>query len=146
MYYQTWFKLKILHFFLFLNIYLTIFCFGQAKQSKYADEGFDGGLVYNSTPAFPMPMTQKPVYMTLLKYSTKDVYAGNLCVLEQTRNMGFEYLVMCNPKVSFGDKIKTFFYNFGTNITLTTRNGFGWKKRLKTKVDECRKNSGDYVW
>lgn len=138
--------MKIKYKFIFLLLIVTLFCFGQAKQSKYATDEFEGGLVTNSVPAFPVPMTQKPVYMTLLKYSTRDVYAGNLCVLEQTQIMGFEYLVMCDSKVTFSTKIKTFFYNFGTNITLTTRNGFGWKKRLRTKVNECRKNSGDYVW
>lgn len=133
------------YYFLLFFIYCNN-CLAQAKQSKYNDDFFEGGLVSNATPAFPVPMSQKPVYMTLLKYNTKDVYAGNLCVLEQTRVMGFEYLVMCSPKVKFKDKIKTIFYNFGTNLTITTRNGFGWKKRLRQKVEECKKNSGDYVW
>lgn len=122
------------------------FCFSQAKQDKYGQDYFEGGLVSSAVPVIPIPPTQKPVYMTILKYTTKDVWAGNLCVLEETHNMGFEYLVVCNPKVTFMSKVGTFFYNFGSNVTLTFKNGFGWRKRLRQKVDECRKNSGDYVW
>lgn len=136
-------KIKYIYFLLFFTFQ---FCFSQAKQDKYGQDYFEGGLVSNTIPVMPVPQTQKPVYMTLLKYNTKDVWAGNLCVLEETRNMGFEYLVVCNPKVKFMDKVGTFFYNFGTNVTLTFKNGFGWKKRLKHKVEECRKNSGDFVW
>lgn len=128
-------------------IFITNFtCFSQAKQDKYGQDYFEGGLVSSAIPAVPVPPTQKPVYLTILKYSTKDVMAGNLCVLEETRNMGFEYLVHCNPNVTFMTKIGTFLYNFGTNINLTFRNGFGWRKRLKNKIEVCRKNSGDYVW
>lgn len=131
---------------LLLLFYIQNFCFSQAKQDKYGQDYFEGGLVSSAVPVIPIPPTQKPVYMTILKYNTKDVWAGNLCVLEETHNMGFEYLVVCNPKVTFMTKVGTFFYNFGSNVTLTFKNGFGWRKRLRQKVDECRKNSGDYVW
>lgn len=135
-----------IYLFVFAFLCYSLSCFSQAKQDKYGQDYFEGGLVSSSIPALPVMPAQKPVYMTILKYNTKDVWAGNLCVLEETRIMGFEYLVVCNPKVTFMTKVGTFFYNFGSNVTLTFKNGFGWRKRLKQKVDECRKNSGDYVW
>jgi len=103
------------------------------------------GSVTFETMKYDNPNKTQPV-LTLLKYDNKDVLSGNKCVKEETVKMGFQYVVVCHPRVTLGNKIWVFFYNFGSNIELTFRNGFGWKGRLNEKIVECRRSSGDFVW
>ncbi|MDX2188767.1 MAG: hypothetical protein SFY32_02790 [Bacteroidota bacterium] len=119
--------------------------FGQAKQDKYGNEIFEGGFTSPSPTLPPNPSRPEPVLL-LLKLDNRDVMTGNECVREQTIKMGFEYLVICNRRTTFMNRVWVYFYNFGTNFELTFRNGFGWKSRLNEKIIECRRNSGDFVW
>lgn len=122
----------------------SIFCFSQAKQNKYQDEDFEGGIL---KPApYPNIPTPKPPILKLLKYDNKDLLTGNACVHDETVKMGFEYLVICNKDIEQTNRLYVFFYNLGTNIELTFKNGPGWKFRLKKRIVECRRQSSDFVW
>ena len=129
----------------------------QAKQGNYDVESPANTNVFRSySPEqegsvtldkmkYDNPNKTQPV-LTLLKYDNKDVLSGNICVKEETVKMGFLYVVVCHPRVTLGNKIWVFFYNFGSNVELTFRNGFGWRGRLNEKIVECRRSSGDFVW
>ncbi|MDX2195231.1 MAG: hypothetical protein NW207_02345 [Cytophagales bacterium] len=119
--------------------------YSQAKQDKYQDT-FDGGPMTTKAPLVPDNYAPQSRPLILLKYDNRDLLQGNACVREETLKMGFEYLVLCERQVRFSNRVYVYFYNFGTNFELTFRNGFGWKKRLKQKIVQCRRNSGDFVW
>ena len=136
----------------FIKVYLIIFlfflptiCFSQAKQNKDGEEFFDGGFT-TPTPTFPLNPTPHQPVLTILSLDNRNLMTGNECVREETIKMGFEYLVLCERNITFSNKVWVFFYNFNANFELTFRNGFGWKGRLRKKVNECRRNSGDFVW
>jgi hypothetical protein len=132
---------KNLFSFLFILIF-SGFAFGQAKQDKYGSETFEEG----KQGAVPNFRPEKQTLLTILKLDNRDIIAGNGCVREETAKMGFEYMVLCNRKITFGNKLWVFFYNFGTKTELTFRNGFGWQRRIKQKIRDCRRKSGDFVW
>lgn len=70
---------------------------------------------------------------------------GNRCVLEETRKMGFEYLVE-PPNIS-GSKSRKgkFINNLWVKTKLVfTRSPF-WKMILNKKIKKCRAMSGDLV-
>lgn len=144
--------LKFITFSLFF--FISELVIAQAKQTDY--ESKNEALFKSYSPELEGSVTteklkyenpnHEPAVLTLLKYDNKDVISGNMCVKEETTKMGFKFVVVCYPKVTFGDKIWVFFYNFGSNVELTFRNGFGWKSRLKDKIIDCRKTSGDFVW
>jgi hypothetical protein len=145
---------KAKYFFSFFLL-ITILALGQAKQDKYGSEAESNAVFRAYTPSegsvtfdkmkYENPNTATQV-LTLLKYDNKDLLMGNECVKEETVKMGFQYIVVCQPRVTFSNKVWLFFYNFGSNVELTFRNGFGWKKRLNEKIVECKRSSGDFVW
>jgi len=135
-----------------LLYFFTFFCFSiapkvcssQAKQDKYQTEDFEGGML-NPSPYPDIPAPKVPL-LKILKYDNRNLMTGNACVHEETEKMGFEYLVVCNKDLAETNKLYVFFYNLGTNLELTFRNGPGWKLRLKQRIVECRRNSSDFVW
>ena len=135
------FLVKSLYSFVCILIFSGL-AFGQAKQDKYDNGTFEEG----KQSDIPNSWSEKQTLLTILKFDNRDIIAGNACVREETAKMGFEYLVLCNPKVTFGNKVWIFFYNLGTKTELTFRNGFGWQRRVKKKIKDCRRNSGDFVW
>lgn len=118
----------------------------QAKQDKYGNEYFDGGWVASPTPEVPKSPYAQHAPLILLKYDNNGILMGNNCVREETLKMGFEYLVLCEKDVRWSNKVWIWFYNLGSHVELTFKNGFGWKSRLKKKIAECKRNSGDFIW
>lgn len=70
---------------------------------------------------------------------------GNLCVLEETHKMGFEYLVE-PPNINGSKTWKGKFLNnlWVKTKLVVTRSPF-WKLILKKKIRRCREMSGDLV-
>ncbi len=129
---------------LFIHLLLPAMAYSQAKQDKFQDsDSFEGGFLKPNVPDIP---ARRHPLLKILKYDNKDLMTGNACVYEETVKMGFEYLVVCNKDVADNSKVWVFFYNLGTNIELTIKNGPGWRARLKKRIVECRRNSGDFVW
>lgn len=130
--------------FILFSVFSADLVQAQAKQDKYMDEEFEGGILKpNNFPDIPAP---RPPLLKILKYDNKDLMTGNACVQEETTKMGFEYLVLCNKDLPTTNRLWVLIYNFGTNLELTFKNGPGWKLRLKKRIVECRKHSADFVW
>ncbi len=137
-------KASHIYFFIFFAFSLSpILCLSQAKQDKY-QEDFEGGML-NPSPYPDIPAPNVPL-LKILKYDNRNLMTGNACVHEETEKMGFEYLVVCNKDIAETNKFYVFFYNLGTNLELTFKNGPGWKSRLKKRIVECRRHSSDFVW
>ena len=83
--------------------------------------------------------------MTIYKRKVEGLLTGNKCVEDQTEKMGFNYVLI--PKEGPGSKTATgvFLHNLGTRFLLMFRNGPFWSLRLKKKVKECRRKTGDYM-
>lgn len=84
-------------------------------------------------------------YKVIYKWNMKGLMSGNRCVEETTRKMGFIYEVV--PKEGPGSKTQegVFFHNLGVKTLLFFRNGPFWTTRLKKRIKECRKRTGDYM-
>lgn len=135
---------KTIHFVIFFVVSgCCCTVLAQAKQDKNMYEEFEGGFVNPTIPNIPVP---KPPPLKILKYENKGLLTGNACAYEETRNFGFEYIVVCQKDSPQYNRVWVFFYNMGTNLQLTFINGPGWKSRLKKKIIECKRNSADIVW
>lgn len=75
----------------------------------------------------------------------KGILLGNRCMEEATREMGFRYEVV--PKEGPGSKTHegVFFHNLGVKTILLFKNGPFWSIRLKKRMKECRRKTGDYM-
>lgn len=81
----------------------------------------------------------------ILKKDTQKTLYGNPCVLEVTRDKGFEYTVQLKGQPGYESEMQRAFHNFGVNFALLFRNGPFWKAGLRKKIETCRNQSGDYV-
>ena len=84
-------------------------------------------------------------YSVIYVPNANKILYGNRCVLEETRKMGFEYLV--EPVNISGSKTRTgkILNNTWVKTKLFfTRSPF-WKAILNKKIKKCRNMSGDLV-
>ncbi|WP_421763102.1 hypothetical protein [Ekhidna sp.] len=88
---------------------------------------------------------KKKRYGQLYVPNADKILYGNQCVLEQTRKMGFEYLVE-PPNIAGSKTWKGKFLNnlWVKTKLVVTRSPF-WKQILNGKIKKCRKMSGDLV-
>jgi hypothetical protein len=91
------------------------------------------------------PSEKEKNYLSILKRDTQGTGIGNKCVEDQTKKMGFRYMLV--PKQGPGSRTGAgvFLHNGGTKFLLFFRNGPLWTIRLKKKVKECRRKTGDYM-
>lgn len=84
-------------------------------------------------------------YLTIYRQNAEGLLIGNKCLEDQTRKMGFNYVLL--PEEGPGSKTQTgvFLHNFGARFLLMFKNGPFWSLRLKKKVKECRRKTGDYM-
>ena len=68
---------------------------------------------------------------------------GNECVSSLTREFGFEYTYPFDVPGEQPNKLKIFFSNMFNTLSITLRNGFGWKKRVNKRIDQCKLSSGE---
>jgi len=81
----------------------------------------------------------------ILKKDTQKTLYGNPCVVEVTRDKGFEYTVQLKGQPGYESEMQRAFHNFGVNFALLFRNGPFWKTGIRKKIEACRSQSGDYV-
>ena len=93
----------------------------------------------------PASKGQKKKIRYILKKDTQKTLYGNPCVVEVTRDKGFEYLVQLKGQPGYESELQRAFHNFGVNFALLFRNGPFWKSGMRKKIEECRRKSGDYV-
>ena len=81
----------------------------------------------------------------IYKWDLKGTMPGNKCVDDLTWRKGFRYEQV--PKSGPGSMTQegVFLHNLGTKTILFFRNGPFWHMRVKKKIKECQKKTGDYV-
>lgn len=91
------------------------------------------------------PSKRGKTYFSILKRGSEGTLTGNKCVEDRTQKMGFRYVLV--PKKGPGSRsgAGVFLHNAGTKFLLFFRNGPFWSVRLKKKVKECRRKTGDYM-
>jgi len=77
--------------------------------------------------------------------NANDILYGNRCALEETRKMGFEYVV--EPYGLPGSKTRTgkFLNNLLVKTKLVVTRSPFWKVILRKRINNCRSMSGDLV-
>lgn len=88
---------------------------------------------------------KKKNYSYIYKARTEGILYGNPCALEETRKMGFEYVVQ-KPTLPGGmEQEDVRWHNFWVKVKLVfTRSPF-WKLILNKKLEQCRQKTGDIV-
>ena len=81
----------------------------------------------------------------IIKNDTKGILYGNPCMNEETRRMGFEYVVQTQGVPGSLGTVRRLWNNFVTKLRLTFTNTPFWKLILKSRVKDCRERSGDRV-
>ena len=81
----------------------------------------------------------------IIKNNTKGILYGNPCMNEETRRMGFEYVVQTPGLPGSLGTFRRLWNNFWTKARLTFTNTPFWKLILKSRVKDCRERSGDRV-
>lgn len=123
-----------------LFILCTLYAFGQKDMEKppaSSNTSRDAGI--------DSPSEKEKSYLSILKRSTQGTGTGNKCVEDQTRKMDFRYMLV--PKQGPGSRTGAgvLLHNAGTKFLLFFRNGPFWTIRLKKKIKECRRKTGDYM-
>lgn len=77
----------------------------------------------------------------VFKQDTKNLMYGNICVIEHTHKMGFEYVVEHNNTGAWGN----FFHNRISYLRIMFKNGLFWRHKLKLRIQDCTQASGDFV-
>jgi hypothetical protein len=81
----------------------------------------------------------------IVKNAPADILYGNPCMVEETRKMGFEYVIQSRNQPG---KMREFARNWNNLITklrlVLTRSPF-WKLILNSRVKDCRRKTGDMV-
>jgi hypothetical protein len=103
---------------------------------------------YSSTTdyydALNFERTKRYEPLALYTYHPNDFLIGNNCVTEYTKTMGFEYSYPFTRPNQRPNKLYTFFHNSYINVRLLGRLGFGWKRKVKTRIKQCKTSSGDF--
>ena len=111
------------------------------KATKPAGNYSSATDFYNARQ-FEKPKEFEP--LALYTYHPTDFLVGNACVTEYTKTLGFEYTYPFTTPNERPNKLYTFVHNMYVNTRLLRRLGFGWKRRLKSRIKQCRTSSGDY--
>lgn len=84
-------------------------------------------------------------YIAIYSKEPTRVLLGNECVSSYTRELGFEYVYPFTSPGAPQNDLHIFFANFFHQITLTFKNGPGWKRKVKKRIEQCRTSSGDFT-
>ena len=83
-------------------------------------------------------------YRYLYAYNMKKVLYGNQCVTDVTRKFGFEYIPAFDSAEEKRNDLEIWGHNFITNIAITFRHGFLWKRKVRKRIKYCAESSGDF--
>jgi hypothetical protein len=119
--------------------WFEISCSSQKKVNPYA---------FSSTTDFynaeKFEGTQKVRYRYLYAYNMKKVLYGNQCVHDVTRKFGFEYIPAFDSAEEKRNDLEIWAHNFITNIAITFKHGFLWKRKVRKRIKYCAESSGDF--
>jgi len=88
--------------------------------------------------------TNKSLHYIIVK-DTKSTLAGNKCVMEITRKMGFEYLPLHKGSPEYQTEWGRFLHNFQVKFLLFFTRGPFWKFKVKKAIKDCRRKTGDFM-
>jgi hypothetical protein len=97
---------------------------------------------YYDAVSFEKPKRYEPLAM--YTYRPNDFLVGNNCVTEYTKTLGFEYTYPFTQPNEQPNHLYSFFHNVHTHMRLTRRLGFGWKRKVKRRIKQCKTSSGDF--
>lgn len=123
---------------------LTLCCLAQ-KQKPVEQELPTENLEMRKDSNKRVNRPKRKNYPVIYVPNGDKILYGNLCALEETRKMGFEYLVE-PPNISGSKNWKGKFLNnlWVKSKLVVTRSPF-WKIILNKKIKKCRALSGDLV-
>jgi hypothetical protein len=115
--------------------------FGQKrKQKEYT---------YSSTTdyynASKYEHQRQTTFVALYSKKPTKVLLGNECVSSFTRELGFEYVYPFTSPGAPQNDLHIFFSNTVHQIGLTFKNGLGWKRKVRKRIEQCRTSSGDFT-
>lgn len=79
----------------------------------------------------------------LYRRNSQGLLLGNKCAEDIMRDYKFRYSIVPRSYQLSGSRY--FFHNTWANIKLFFKNGPFWKGRMRRKIRECQKQTGDYV-
>ncbi len=130
------FDFKIIQFlliFVFLNVSLQL----KAQEKHKKTNAIDFVNVEGSKQIYKSHKKLIEVF----KQDTKGLMYGNICVVEVTHKMGFEYVVEHDGSGALGN----FFHNRVSYLRIMFRNGLFWRHKLKLRIEDCKQASGDFI-
>ncbi|UXP33277.1 hypothetical protein N6H18_04850 [Reichenbachiella agarivorans] len=70
---------------------------------------------------------------------------GNRCAIEETHQMGFEYVLEDKRYQDFGTKWRRFGNNLKIKTKLVFTKGPWWKATLNKRLKQCAQSTGDFT-
>ena len=125
-------------------ILASFWCLAQ-KEKPVQDELPTENLAFNKDSNKKANKPKRKTYDVIYVPNANRILYGNKCATEETRKMGFEYLVE-PPNISGSKTGKGKFINnlWVKTKLVVTRTPF-WKMILNKKIKKCRTMSGDLV-
>jgi len=128
-------------FLLIAALFLMISC-GSQKSKKKDPFAFSSTTDFYNAEKFEG--AQKVRYRYLYAYNMKKVLYGNQCVHDVTRKFGFEYIPAFDSAEEKRNDLEIWAHNFVTNIAITFKHGFLWKRKVRKRIKYCAESSGDF--
>jgi hypothetical protein len=75
----------------------------------------------------------------------RNIGYGNRCVMEATHKLGFTYVPMPINEVERKSGFYYFIHNQAARFKVTLKNGPFWQHKLKKRIKECRRTTGDFT-
>ena len=129
--------------FFFLLLLMIPWLLVNAQDAKKPPSTQNTDWSYRETPKKNAPKERKIRYIT--KNKGEGLLYGNPCMVEQTRIMGFEYVIQTEGLPGTLLPWKRVVENVKTSIALSVTKSPFWKLVLNRRVKNCRKKSGDLV-
>jgi hypothetical protein len=126
---------------LIAGLFFMISCASQKSKKK-------DPFVFSSTTDFynaeKFEGEQRIRFRYLYAYNMKKVLYGNQCVNDVTRKFGFEYIPAFDSAEEKRNDLEIWAHNFMTNIAITLKHGFFWKRKVRKRIKYCAESSGDF--
>jgi hypothetical protein len=95
---------------------------------------------YYEKPGIAAVKTYTAIYVS----NPQSVLYGNYCVTEYTHKLGFEYIPTQSYFKGRPHGLNIRWHNFKANWRLNLKQGLGWRKRVRKRIAQCKRSSGDF--
>lgn len=133
-----------------ISFFLSSICFlciqnEALAQKKKKDDPFKFSSTTDYYNAERFEATEKSRFRYLYAYNMNKVLYGNQCVTDITHHYGFEYIPAFDSAQEPRNDLQIWMHNFVTNVAITCRHGFFWKRKVKKRIKFCAESSGDFI-